>query len=90
MLNKIDLEKQIGGMVNKPARFNLTGHPALSINAGFTEKEKLPVGVQIVGKLFDDVTVLQVAKAFEHQRDIMHGRTMATDDEISRDSFLKS
>ncbi len=46
---------------------DLTGHPALSINAGFLDN--LPVGMMIVGKHFDDSTVLRVAKAFETIRD---------------------
>ena len=50
--------------------FNSTGHPALSINAGFSPLDDqgqggLPIGMMIVGKKFDEVTVLQVARAFE-------------------------
>ena len=44
--------------------FNLTGHPAASIPCGWS-KEGLPIGMQIVGKRFDEATVLQVSKAFE-------------------------
>src|SRR5581483_11492264 len=47
--------------------FNLTGQPAASVTAGFT-KEGLPVGLQIVGRRFDDVTVLRAAAAFERAR----------------------
>ena len=52
--------------------FNLTQQPAASINCGFT-KEWLPIGLQIVGKMFDDAGVLRAARAFEavhpeHQR----------------------
>ena len=47
--------------------FNVTGHPALSINAGFSEG--LPVGMMIVGKKFDEATVLNVAYAYEKIRD---------------------
>lgn len=52
--------------------FNLTQQPAASINCGFT-KEGLPIGLQIVGKMFDDAGVLRAARAFEaahpeHQR----------------------
>nr|KAG5695962.1 hypothetical protein BaRGS_017543 [Batillaria attramentaria] len=45
-----------------------TGHPALTINAGFAptdDGKQLPVGMMIVGRKFDDVTVLQVASAVE-------------------------
>jgi aspartyl-tRNA(Asn)/glutamyl-tRNA(Gln) amidotransferase subunit A len=44
--------------------FNLTQQPAASVNCGFT-KSGLPVGLQIVGRMFDDLGVLQVAKAYE-------------------------
>jgi aspartyl-tRNA(Asn)/glutamyl-tRNA(Gln) amidotransferase subunit A len=44
--------------------FNLTGQPAASVPCGWT-REGLPVGLQIVGRRFDDVTVLQAAAAFE-------------------------
>jgi aspartyl-tRNA(Asn)/glutamyl-tRNA(Gln) amidotransferase subunit A len=44
--------------------FNLTGHPAASIPYGWTS-EGLPIGMQIVGKKYDDLLVLQASKAFE-------------------------
>jgi amidase len=42
----------------------ITGHPAISVPAGFTP-EGLPVGLQIVGRYRDDFGVLQLAHAFE-------------------------
>ncbi|XP_072042895.1 amidase-like [Amphiura filiformis] len=42
---------------------DVTGHPALSINAGWVDK--LPVGMMIVGKHWDETTVLKVARAHE-------------------------
>ena len=42
----------------------ITGHPAISVPAGFTA-EGLPVGIQIVGRYRDDFGVLQLAHAFE-------------------------
>jgi aspartyl-tRNA(Asn)/glutamyl-tRNA(Gln) amidotransferase subunit A len=45
--------------------FNLTGLPALSLPCGFDARE-LPVGLQIAGKPFDEVTVLRVAQAYEN------------------------
>jgi amidase len=42
----------------------VTGHPAISVPAGFTP-EGLPVGIQIVGRHQDDFGVLQLAHAFE-------------------------
>ncbi|MFX1571651.1 MAG: amidase [Promethearchaeota archaeon] len=44
--------------------FNMSGHPAASIPCGWSS-EGLPIGMQIIGKRFDEVTVLQVSKAFE-------------------------
>jgi aspartyl-tRNA(Asn)/glutamyl-tRNA(Gln) amidotransferase subunit A len=47
--------------------FNLSGNPAASAPAGFTPSG-LPVGLQIVGKRFDDLGVLQASAAFERAR----------------------
>ncbi len=44
--------------------FNLSGHPAASIPSGW-DSSGLPIGMQIVGKRYDEKTVLQVSKAFE-------------------------
>ncbi len=44
--------------------FNMTGLPAASIPCGWT-KEGLPIGMQIIGRRYDEKTVLQVSKAFE-------------------------
>jgi Asp-tRNA(Asn)/Glu-tRNA(Gln) amidotransferase A subunit family amidase len=44
--------------------FNMTGLPAASIPSGWT-KSGLPIGMQIVGKRYDEKTDLQVSKAFE-------------------------
>ncbi|MDP6953218.1 MAG: amidase family protein [Alphaproteobacteria bacterium] len=47
--------------------FNFSGNPAASVPCGFT-KDGLPVGLQIVGPRFADLTVLQAAAAFEKAR----------------------
>jgi len=46
----------------------ITGHPAISVPAGFTRDAlPLPVGLQIVGRYRDDFGVLQLAHAFEQE-----------------------
>ena len=47
--------------------FNLTQQPAASVPCGFT-KSGLPVGLQIVGPMYDDRRVLRAARAFENLR----------------------
>ncbi|MBI4609271.1 MAG: amidase [Candidatus Rokubacteria bacterium] len=47
--------------------FNLTGQPAASVPAGFTA-DRLPVGLQIVGRRYADRTVLAASAAFEAAR----------------------
>jgi aspartyl-tRNA(Asn)/glutamyl-tRNA(Gln) amidotransferase subunit A len=44
--------------------FNLTQQPAASVPCGFT-KDGLPVGLQIVGRMFDDKGVLAASYAYE-------------------------
>jgi aspartyl-tRNA(Asn)/glutamyl-tRNA(Gln) amidotransferase subunit A len=43
---------------------DLAGIPGISVPCGVT-KENLPVGLQILGKHFDEATILRVAHAFE-------------------------
>lgn len=44
--------------------FNMSDQPAASVNAGFA-KTGLPIGLQIVGRRFDDVGVLRLSQAWE-------------------------
>ena len=48
--------------------FNMSEQPAASINCGYTA-DGLPIGLQIAGQRFDDLGVLQGARAFELSRD---------------------
>lgn len=45
---------------------NIAGLPAISTNCGY-DKDNMPIGMSIVGKKFDEVSVLQVADAFERE-----------------------
>jgi aspartyl-tRNA(Asn)/glutamyl-tRNA(Gln) amidotransferase subunit A len=47
--------------------WNMSENPAVSINGGF-DKTGFPVGVQIIGRRFDDHGVLAMAKTFEGLR----------------------
>jgi aspartyl-tRNA(Asn)/glutamyl-tRNA(Gln) amidotransferase subunit A len=44
--------------------FNITGNPAMSIPTGFSASG-LPLSMQIVGRAFDEATVLRIGAAFE-------------------------
>lgn len=47
--------------------FNLTGHPAASVPAGFTD-DGLPVGLQVIGRRFGESDILSVSAALERVR----------------------
>jgi aspartyl-tRNA(Asn)/glutamyl-tRNA(Gln) amidotransferase subunit A len=47
--------------------WNMSENPAISINGGYDSKG-FPIGVQIVGRRFDDIGVLGMAKSFEGLR----------------------
>jgi aspartyl-tRNA(Asn)/glutamyl-tRNA(Gln) amidotransferase subunit A len=44
--------------------YNMSEQPAASVNCGY-DGEGLPIGLQIIGRRFDDLGVLAVARAFE-------------------------
>ncbi len=51
--------------------WNMAENPAISINGGY-DAAGFPIGVQIVGRRFDDLGVLGMAKAFETLRGPQH------------------
>lgn len=53
--------------------WNLTGLPVLSVPCGF-DRRGLPIGLQIVGRAFDEATVLRVGHAYESATDWMRRR----------------
>lgn len=54
---------------------NLAGVPAVSIPCGFTQ-DNLPVGLQIIGKNFDEETILKTAYAYEQSTDFHNKRPL--------------
>ncbi len=52
---------------------NLAGLPGLSIPCGFT-RAGLPLGLQLLGRPFDEARLLQVARAFEREHDFHQRR----------------
>lgn len=81
---KIGQERVLYGGVEEPllfamsrctAAFNITGLPAMSLPCGFT-RGGLPIGMQIVGKPFDEATVLRAGYAYERATD-WHARRPA-------------
>jgi aspartyl-tRNA(Asn)/glutamyl-tRNA(Gln) amidotransferase subunit A len=44
---------------------NLAGICGVSLPCGFTASPRLPIGLQVLGKPFDEETVLRVAHAYE-------------------------
>jgi aspartyl-tRNA(Asn)/glutamyl-tRNA(Gln) amidotransferase subunit A len=70
----IDWPREVAGQKVHPLNylgftypFNLTGQPAASLPCAWTS-DGLPIGLQIVGRRFDDLTVLKAAAAFEEAR----------------------
>ena len=58
----------LGGRRSYTSPFNVAGVPALSINCGFTS-DGLPVGLQLVGRPYDEPTVFRAAYAYEQATD---------------------
>ncbi len=48
--------------------WNVTGLPAISVPCGFSEGG-LPIGMQVVGRAFDEPTVFKVAEAYQRLTD---------------------
>jgi len=69
---------RIGEMIDDPLQMylsdiltisaNLAGVPALSLPCGFSS-ENLPIGLQLIGRYFDEENILRVAHAYEQSTD---------------------
>jgi aspartyl-tRNA(Asn)/glutamyl-tRNA(Gln) amidotransferase subunit A len=73
----VNFAAELASPINDPAKpfehigytvpWNMAENPAASINGGYSAAG-FPIGVQIVGRRFDDLGVLRMAKAFEGLR----------------------
>ncbi|HEX3722255.1 MAG TPA: amidase, partial [Nitrolancea sp.] len=63
-----DGEEDLGALIRMTAPFDVTGQPALSVPCGFSSSG-LPIGLQIVGRDFDDATVLRAGHAYQLRTD---------------------
>jgi aspartyl-tRNA(Asn)/glutamyl-tRNA(Gln) amidotransferase subunit A len=73
----VNFAAELAAPINDPDRpfehicytvpWNMAENPAASINGGY-DKKGFPIGVQIVGRRFDDIGVLGMAKTFEGLR----------------------
>ncbi len=62
---QVGIRPALVGM-NRPANF--TGLPAMSVPCGFT-RGGLPIGLQLIGRAFDEATLLRVANLYECTHD---------------------
>ena len=54
-------------MIHNTGQFDVTGHPAISVPCGM--EEDLPIGLMLVGRHFEDLTVIRTADAVERIAD---------------------
>ncbi len=53
------------GSGNQGAITNLTGHPVVCVPTGFDKRNNLPTSITLIGKLYDEATILAAAKAYQ-------------------------
>ena len=58
----------VGALTQYTRPYNINGFPAISIPCGFSDTG-LPIGLQLAGKPFDELTVLRAAHAYEQATD---------------------
>jgi aspartyl-tRNA(Asn)/glutamyl-tRNA(Gln) amidotransferase subunit A len=63
-LDEMVIDRDLPRLIPFTLPWNLTGLPALSVPCGFTAAG-LPAGLQIVGRPFDEATILRIGHAYE-------------------------
>jgi Asp-tRNA(Asn)/Glu-tRNA(Gln) amidotransferase A subunit family amidase len=53
------------GSGNQGAITNLTGHPVVCMPTGFDKRSNLPTSITLIGKLYQEATILAAAKAYQ-------------------------
>lgn len=46
---------------------NIAGLPAVSVPFGVSQTDKMPIGIQVIGRAFDEAEILNIAKALENK-----------------------
>ncbi|GAC1440870.1 MAG: amidase [Sediminibacterium sp.] len=66
LMDKVDvLICPTRGSGNQGAITNLTGHPVVCMPTGFDKRLNLPTSITLIGKLYDEATILSAAKAYQ-------------------------
>ena len=58
----------VGALTQYTRPYNINGFPAISVPCGFSDDE-MPIGLQLAGRPFDELTVLRAAHAYEQAND---------------------
>ena len=64
VVNQFDVIISPNWTGNQSAITNLTGHPVICFPTGFS-KNNLPTGISLIGKLYDEATIIAVAKIYQ-------------------------
>ncbi len=64
VVNQFDVIISPNWTGNQSAITNLTGHPVICFPTGFS-KNNQPTGISIIGKLYDEATIIAVAKIYQ-------------------------
>ena len=58
-----ELLSTTGAMYANTCQMDVTGHPAMSVPCGMADG--LPIGMMLIGRRFDDASIISASQAFE-------------------------